>query len=79
MTSERRSTPPPDLLKERDEVLRSFSRGAQLTEQVVSECARMHEQIIELEELGCIENEVSQLAAMIFVMNRNLTDTVKSN
>lgn len=47
------STPPPDLMRERDEVLSSFSRGARLTEQFMAEYARMRERAIELEE----ENE----------------------
>ena len=43
------STPPPDLLKERDEVLQSFNRGAKLTEQFVSEYTRMRNRVMELE------------------------------
>ena len=43
------STPPPDLMRERDEVLASFSRGARLTEQFVAEYARMHQRIVDLE------------------------------
>ena len=43
------SAPPPDLMKERDEVLQSFSRGARLTEHFVEEYTRMHERIVELE------------------------------
>lgn len=43
------STPPPDLMKERDEVLQSFSRGARLTEQFVAEYTRMRDRVIELE------------------------------
>lgn len=44
------STPPPDLMRERDEVLSSFSRGARLTEQFMAEYARMRERALELEE-----------------------------
>src|SRR5690606_31809475 len=44
-----KSTPPPDLLKERDEVLQSFNRGARLTEQFMTEYTRMRERVIELE------------------------------
>ncbi len=43
------STPPPDLLKERDEVLQSFNRGAKLTEQFMTEYTRMRERVLELE------------------------------
>ncbi len=43
------STPPPDLMKERDEVLDSLSRGARLTEHFVGEYTRMHERVLELE------------------------------
>lgn len=43
------STPPPDLMKERDEVLQSFSRGARLTEHFMEEYSRMHERLVELE------------------------------
>src|SRR5690606_5980392 len=43
------SAPPPDLMKERDEVLQSFSRGARLTEHFVEEYTRMHERVVELE------------------------------
>lgn len=43
------STPPPDLMKERDEVLQSFSRGARLTEHFVAEYTRMHERVLQLE------------------------------
>lgn len=43
------STPPPDLMKERDEVLQSFTRGARLTEHFVAEYTRMHERLVELE------------------------------
>src|SRR5688572_79447 len=44
-----KSTPPPDLLKERDEVLQSFNRGAKLTEQFMTEYTRMRERVIYLE------------------------------
>lgn len=44
-----KSTPPPDLLKERDEVLQSFNRGAKLTEQFMTEYTRMRERVLELE------------------------------
>lgn len=44
------STPPPDLMRERDEVLQSLSRGAKLTEHFVSEYTRMHNRVLELEE-----------------------------
>ena len=44
-----KSTPPPDLLKERDEVLQSFNRGARLTEQFMTEYTRMRERVMELE------------------------------
>lgn len=37
-------------MKERDEVLQSFSRGAKLTEQFVSEYTRMRQRALELEE-----------------------------
>ncbi len=43
------STPPPDLLKERDEVLQSFNRGAKLTEHFMTEYTRMRERVLELE------------------------------
>jgi len=36
-------------MKERDEVLQSFSRGARLTEQFVSEYSRMREHVLQLE------------------------------
>lgn len=48
-TKASQSTPPPDLLRERDEVLQSFSRGARLTEQFMSEYTRMRNRLIELE------------------------------
>lgn len=44
-----KSTPPPDLLKERDEVLQSFNRGARLTEQFMTEYTRMRQRVMELE------------------------------
>jgi hypothetical protein len=44
-----KSTPPPDLLKERDEVLQSFNRGAKLTEQFMTEYTRMRDRVIDLE------------------------------
>ena len=44
-----KSTPPPDLLKERDEVLQSFNRGAKLTEQFMNEYTRMRERVMSLE------------------------------
>lgn len=44
------SSPPPDLMKERDEVLQSFSRGAKLTEQFVREYTRMREVALHLEK-----------------------------
>ena len=43
------STPPPDLMKERDEVLLSLNRGAKATEHFVAEYTRMHERVLELE------------------------------
>lgn len=52
-TKATQSTPPPDLMRERDEVLQSFSRGARLTEQFMAEYTRMRESVIELE----IEND----------------------
>lgn len=48
-TRQSQSTPPPDLLRERDEVLQSFSRGARLTEQFMTEYTRMRGRLIELE------------------------------
>ncbi|HSC86002.1 MAG TPA: hypothetical protein VLC09_01980, partial [Polyangiaceae bacterium] len=48
-TKASQSTPPPDLLRERDEVLQSFSRGARLTEQFMSEYTRMRDRLLELE------------------------------
>src|SRR6478735_2394929 len=45
----RGSSPPPDLRKERDEVLQSFSRGARLTEQFALEHERMVMRVTELE------------------------------
>jgi putative methionine-R-sulfoxide reductase with GAF domain len=36
-------------MKERDEILQSFSRGARLTEHFVAEYSRMHERVMELE------------------------------
>lgn len=44
------STPPPDLMKERDEVIQSLSRGVRLTEHFVREYTRMHERVIALEQ-----------------------------
>lgn len=43
------SAPPPDLLRERDEVLQSFSRGAKLTEHFVQEYSRIREHALTLE------------------------------
>jgi uncharacterized membrane-anchored protein YhcB (DUF1043 family) len=48
-TKASQSTPPPDLLRERDEVLQSFSRGARLTEQFMQEYTRMRDRMLELE------------------------------
>lgn len=48
-TKPSQSTPPPDLMRERDEVLQSFSRGARLTEQFMSEYTRMRDRLLELE------------------------------
>ncbi len=45
----RQSSPPPDLRKERDEVLQSFTRGARLTEQFALEHERMLHRVNELE------------------------------
>jgi GAF domain-containing protein len=47
--SARQSSPPPDLRKERDEVLQSFTRGARLTEQFALEHERMVQRVSELE------------------------------
>jgi chromosome segregation ATPase len=44
------STPPPDLMKERDEVIQSLSRGVRLTEHFVGEYTRMHDRVLALEE-----------------------------
>lgn len=44
------STPPPDLMKERDEVIQSLSRGVRLTEHFVGEYTRMHDRLLALEE-----------------------------
>ena len=49
MGNANQSSPPPDLMKERDEVLQSFSRGARLTEQFVAEYTRMKDRVIDLE------------------------------
>jgi len=48
--TKRGSAPPPDLMRERDEVLQSFSRGAKLTEHFIQEYSRIREHAIELEE-----------------------------
>lgn len=53
------SSPPPDLMKEREEVLQSFSRSARLTEQFMGEYARMRQKLIE------VENENSRLRAQL--------------
>ncbi len=44
------SSPPPDLMKERDEVLQSFSRGARLTEQFAEEHQRLRNRLNDLEK-----------------------------
>lgn len=43
------STPPPDLRRERDEILQSFTRGARLTEQFAAEHERLRERLLLLE------------------------------
>jgi hypothetical protein len=43
------STPPPDLSKEREEVLRSFRRSAALTERFMNQYDRMRDRLIEVE------------------------------
>lgn len=48
--TKRNSSPPPDLMRERDEVLQSFSRGAKLTEHFMQEYSRIREHALELEE-----------------------------
>jgi uncharacterized membrane-anchored protein YhcB (DUF1043 family) len=48
--TKRNSAPPPDLMRERDEVLQSFSRGAKLTEQFMQEYSRIREHALDLEE-----------------------------
>lgn len=55
----RGSSPPPDLRKERDEVLQSFTRGARLTEQFAQEHERM---VVRVNEL---EAENAQLRAQV--------------
>lgn len=55
------STPPPDLMKERDEVLQSFSKGARFTEHFMQEYSRMREHTLELETQN--EQLRAQLAA----------------
>jgi transcriptional regulator with GAF, ATPase, and Fis domain len=55
------STPPPDLMRERDEVLQSFSRGARFTEHFVAEYSRLRDRVLELE--GQNEQLRAQLAA----------------
>ncbi len=57
--SVRGSSPPPDLRKERDEVLQSFTRGARLTEQFALEHERMVMRVTEL------ESENAQLRAQV--------------
>lgn len=49
MTKASPSSPPADFSKERDELLRSFSRGARLTEQFVSQYAELRKHTIELQ------------------------------
>lgn len=58
-SSKAQSSPPPDLMRERDEVLQSFSRGARLTEQFMNEYTRMRDRLIEL------ENENDRLRAQL--------------
>lgn len=48
--TKRNSAPPPDLMRERDEVLQSFSRGAKLTEHFMQEYSRIREHALQLEE-----------------------------
>jgi hypothetical protein len=55
----RQSSPPPDLRKEREEVLQSFTRGARLTEQFALEHERMAQRVAEL------ESENAQLRAQV--------------
>jgi hypothetical protein len=43
------STPPPDLSKEREEVLRSFRRSAALTERFMDQYSQMRERLLEVE------------------------------
>jgi len=47
--SRKDSTPPPDLSKEREEMLRSFRRNAALTERFMDEYARMRSRLLEVE------------------------------
>lgn len=49
-SSQRPSSPPPDLRRERDEILQSFTRGARLTEQFAAEHERMRERLLALED-----------------------------
>ncbi len=51
--TKRNSSPPPDLMRERDEVLQSFSRGAKLTEHFMQEYSRIRSRALDLEQ----ENE----------------------
>ncbi len=53
------SSPPPDLMRERDEVLQSFSRGARFAEQFMSEYTSMRQRLIEM------ENENDRLRAQL--------------
>ncbi len=57
--TKRNSSPPPDLMRERDEVLQSFSRGAKLTEHFMQEYSRIRDRALALEH----ENE--QLRAQL--------------
>jgi GAF domain len=47
--STKESTPPPDLSKEREEVLRSFRKSAALTERFMDQYAKMRDRLIEVE------------------------------
>jgi hypothetical protein len=47
--SRKDSTPPPDLSKEREEMLRSFRQSAALTERFMDEYARMRSRLLEVE------------------------------
>jgi GAF domain len=79
-----KSTPPPDLMKERDEVLQSFNRSARLTEQFMGEYSRMRTRLLEVEDENFrlraqleADDKVARLLRQVENLERERTDLLK--